>query len=224
MLNPAHLIAPVLKEQGFVKRGSAFFRIHGDGIVQVLQYQRQSDGYYLFMGLHSMYGELMKQWFSSWGCIPRYEILLLDGKQVLPDRWERDGLDTDRMQAELLREKGIPFLNGVRTQKELVDAIFSLDGHWNDAMKIAPLLSCRDYENAAQVVSAIIEQHETVKKHKREYLSDDDFRKHQEHWEPITAHFRDLLAMVRRCDDREIKEWMEQNYAVNADYAKFCMK
>ena len=55
MPNPAHLIVPVLKEQGFVKQGSAFFRIHGDGIVQVLQYQRQSDGYYLFMGLHSMY-------------------------------------------------------------------------------------------------------------------------------------------------------------------------
>ena len=224
MLNPAHLIAPVLKEQGFVKRGSAFFRIHGDGIVQVLQYQRKSDGYYLFMGLYSMYGELMKQWFSSWGCIPRYEILLLDGKRDLPDRWEREGLDTDRMQAELLREKGIPFLNGVRTQKELVEAIFSLDGHWNDAMKIAPLLSCRDYENAAQVVSAIIEQHETVRKHKREYLPDEDFRKHQERWESITDHFRELLAMVRRCDDREIQEWMEQNYAVNADYAKFCMK
>ena len=224
MPNPANLIAPMLKERGFVKRGSAFFRIHGDGVVQVLQYQRQSDGYYLYMGLHSMYGELLKQWFTFWGCIPRYEILLLDGKRELPDRWERKGLDTDRMQAELLREKGIPFLNGIRTQKELADAIFSLDGHWNDDMKFAPLLSCKDYENAAQVLSAIIRQHETVRKLKQEYLSEEDFRKHQERWEPVTAHFRELLDMTRRCDDGEIRKWLEQNYAVNADYAKFCLK
>ena len=128
------------------------------------------------------------------------------------------------MQADLLQEKGIPFLNGIRTQKELADAIFTLDGHWNDAMKIAPLLSCGDYENAAQVLSAIIGQHETVNKHKREYLSDEDFRKHQEHWKPITDHFRKLLELTQRCDNGEIQQWLKQNYAVNANYAKFCMR
>ena len=83
---------------------------------------------------------------------------------------------------------------------------------------------CKDYENAAQVLSAIIRQHETVRKLKQEYLSEEDFRKHQERWEPVTAHFRELLDMTRRCDDGEIRKWLEQNYAVNADYAKFCMK
>ena len=224
MLNPVHLIGPILKEQGFVRRGNAYFRVHGDGVVQVVRYQRQSDGYYLYMGLHSMYGELMKQWFTSVGCIPRYEVLLLDGKRFLPDPWERKGLDTNRMQADLLRDKGIAFLNGIQAQRELADAIFSLDGRWNDGMKTAPLLACGDYENAALVLKAIIDQHEAVRQHKQETLSAEDFRQHHERWEPVTAHFRELLEMVRREDPAEIQDWLDRNLAKNRQYAKFCMK
>ena len=224
MLNPAHLIWPMLKANGFAKRGSAFFRVHGDGVVQVLRYEWESDGFYLYMGLYSMYGELQKQWFTSWGCIPRYEVLLLDGKRFLPDRWERKGLDTNRMQAELLREKGLPFLDGIQTQKELAEAIFSLDGRWNDSMKLAPLLVSGDYENAAQVLKVIIAQHETVRAHKQADLSAEDFRRHEERWEPVTAHFRELLEMVLREDSGQIRDWLKRNDTVNREYAKFCMK
>ena len=224
MLNPVHLIGPMLKEQGFVRRGSAYFRVHGDGVVQLVRYQRESDGYYLCMGLHSMYGELMKQWFTSVGCIPRYELLLLDGQRFLPDPWERKDLDTNRMQAELLREKGLPFLDRIQTQRELADAIVSLDGRWNDDMKMAPFLACGDYENAALVLKAIIDQHEFARKRNQETLSDEAFQRHQEHWVPVTAHFRELLEMVRREDPAEIRTWLDGNFAKNYQYAKFCMK
>ena len=224
MLNPVHLIGPMLKEQGFARRGNAYFRVHGDGVVQVVRYQRESDGYYLCMGLHSIYGELMKQWFTSVGCIPRYGVLLLNGQRFLPDPWERKGIDTNRMQAELLQEKGIPFLNGIKTQRELADAIFSLDGRWNDDMKTAPFLACGDYENAALVLKAIIDQHESARQHKQEILSAEDFQRHRDRWTPVTAHFRELLEMVRREDPAEIRTWLEGNFAKNCQYAKFCMK
>ena len=224
MPNPVHLIGPMLIEQGFVRRGSAYFRIYGDGVVQLVRYQRDSDGYSLCMGLHSMYGELMKQWFTSAGCIPRYEVLLLDGQRLLPDPWELKGLDTNRMQAELLREKGLPFLNGIQTQRELADAIVSLDRRWNDDMKTAPFLACGDYENAALVLKAIIDQHESARKRNQETLSAEDFQRHQEHWAPVTTHFRELLEMVRRENSAEIRTWLDGNFAKNSQYAKFCMK
>ena len=171
-----------------------------------------------------MYGELKEQWFTSHGCIPRYEVLLLDGKRFLPDPWERKKLDTNRMQAELLRENGIPFLNGIKTQRELAVAIVSLDGRWNNDTKTAPFLACGDYEKAAMVLEAIIKQHEFARERKPQTLSEEDLRRHQELWTPVTSHFREPLEMVRREDPTGIQTWLENNIAKNKQYARFCMK
>lgn len=73
---PTSLLKAALQGTGFVRRGSAFFRVWGDGILQVLKFERHSifEVQDLSVGVFSMYGRLQPEWFTSGGCIPRGSI------------------------------------------------------------------------------------------------------------------------------------------------------
>ena len=75
-INPANLLKVALQGTGFVRRGSAFFRVWGDGVLQVLKFERLSihEVHDLSIGIFSMYGRLYPEWFTSSGCIPRGSI------------------------------------------------------------------------------------------------------------------------------------------------------
>lgn len=75
-INPANLLKVALQGTGFVRRGSAFFRVWGDGVLQVLKFKRQRGDrvHDLSVGVFSMYGRLYPEWFTSSGCIPRASI------------------------------------------------------------------------------------------------------------------------------------------------------
>ena len=75
-INPANLLKVALQGTGFVRRGSAFFRVWGDGVLQVLKFERQRiyQVHDLSIGIFSMYGRLYPEWFTSSGCIPRASI------------------------------------------------------------------------------------------------------------------------------------------------------
>lgn len=75
-MNPANLLKDALRGTGFVRRGSAFFRVWGDGVLQVLKFERQRiyQVQDLHVGVFSMYGRLYPEWFTSSGCIPRASI------------------------------------------------------------------------------------------------------------------------------------------------------
>ncbi len=75
-MNHAALLKDALQGTGFVRRGSAFFRVWGDGVLQVLKFERQRVGrvHDLMVGIFSMYGETQPKWFTSSGCIPRGSI------------------------------------------------------------------------------------------------------------------------------------------------------
>ena len=75
-INPANLLKVALQGTGFVRRGSAFFRVWGDGVLQVLKFepQRIYQVHDLSIGVFSMYGRLYPEWFTSNGCIPRASI------------------------------------------------------------------------------------------------------------------------------------------------------
>ena len=81
--DPANLLKDALQETGFVRRGSAFFRVWGDGVLQVLKFERQHifDVHELYVGVFSMYGKLKPEWFTSGGCIPRGSIAIFIGLQ-----------------------------------------------------------------------------------------------------------------------------------------------
>lgn len=75
-INHANLLKDALHGTGFVRRGSAFFRVWGDGVLQVLKFERQRvyQVHDLHIGIFSMYGKLYPEWFTSGGCIPRGSI------------------------------------------------------------------------------------------------------------------------------------------------------
>lgn len=75
-INPANLLKVALQGTGFVRRGSAFFRVWGDGVLQVLKFERNRVDrvHVLSVGVFSMYGRLYPEWFTSSGCIPRASI------------------------------------------------------------------------------------------------------------------------------------------------------
>ena len=75
-INPANLLKVALQGTEFVRRGSAFFRVWGDGVLQVLKFERHSiyEVHDLSVGVFSMYGRLYPEWFTSSGCIPRASI------------------------------------------------------------------------------------------------------------------------------------------------------
>lgn len=76
IMNHAYLLKNALQGTGFVRRGSAFFRVWGDGVLQVLKFERQRGDrvHDLSFGVFSMYGSLYPEWFTSSGCIPRESI------------------------------------------------------------------------------------------------------------------------------------------------------
>ena len=73
IMNHTNLLKNALQGTGFVRRGSAYFRVWGDGVLQVLKFQRQRvyQVHDLSVGVFSMYGRLYPEWFTSSGCIPR---------------------------------------------------------------------------------------------------------------------------------------------------------
>ena len=75
-INHTTLLKNALQGTEFVRRGSAFFRVWGDGVLQVLKFERQQvhQVYNLSIGVFSMYGRLYSEWFTSSGCIPRASI------------------------------------------------------------------------------------------------------------------------------------------------------
>ena len=75
-INHANLLKNALQGTKFVRRGSAFFRVWGDGVLQVLKFERQRGDrvHDLSVGIFSMYGKLCPEWFTYSGCIPRASI------------------------------------------------------------------------------------------------------------------------------------------------------
>lgn len=86
-MNHTALLSDALQRTGFVRRGSAFFRVWGDGVLQVLKFERQHsfEVHDLRVGVFSMYGRLSPEWFTSSGCIPRGSIAGFVGLRFVDD-------------------------------------------------------------------------------------------------------------------------------------------
>lgn len=231
-------------EYGFAQRGDSFFRVIGDGVFQVLKYEYERVGphYSLNMGLLSMYGELQKSWFTSSGCIPRYSIMQLIGWRdtrrpnaidsinncnILPyDQW----YVTPEEQLEVLLTKGFSFLDNIKTQKQMVEAICFLDAvysrgniRWNDDLKFEAFLCCGEYEKALKVIEAILEQHASAVQSWKEHLPPEEALQRQEKLEKNDQHYFAKRQMILENNFAGITKLLETNYKTNCQYAKFCM-
>ena len=76
------LLEAAVEGHGFFQRGDAFFRVVGDGVLQLLKFEHERcfSHFSLCIGLYSMYSELEQRWFTSTGCIPQYSVMNFVGK------------------------------------------------------------------------------------------------------------------------------------------------
>lgn len=235
-----------LAPYGFKRRGEAFFRIIGDGVLQVIkfEYERVMEEFDLSVGLFSLYGELLPQWFTSSGCIPQYSVVNFINQRDPVYMWERDGITyswtiSSEKQMRILMHRGIPWLNEIQTQEQLAEGICWFDKQdgkdilWNDSLKIAPFLVSGQKKKAARVVSAILKQHISCapKEHPAEkifwsdYVWDEDMiNTYCKLFPDKDEEFLSLHRMINRNDEEEIRAYLMENYNQNMQYAAFCKK
>lgn len=206
----------LLKSHGFVRRGTAFFRVLGDGILQVVKWNRERGGAKeLRIGLFSLYSELDPRWFTGSGCIPRYPVANILGQRWdCVYRYEADYRNSLIKQLDALRDAGIPWLNNIVTPEDMSRGIHYLETSWggryiwNDSLKMAPFLSGGDLESAQRVVRAILDQHTLG--HPAE--SEEDLA------------LCSLLEMIKGGNSEKIEGYLQRNYKKNLSYARFCRK
>lgn len=230
----------ICKKTNFTRRGNAFFRILGDGVLQVLKYSKEEYPFRVEMvkvGLFSLYSELMPQWLTSKGCIPLYNY-----RYIVAPRWE---LEREYSQAAVktmehsedvllfrfrlddIISSTIPFLDRVNSQEKLIEGIDFLEYRsknrepehledairWTDMNKYSPYLYEQKYEKAERIVMAILETYSVYK------LSDDLTKQ-----DPRAEVLRQKALLAKRRDDNEIRAYLLKNFQRNKELTLFCKR
>ena len=237
-----------LKDKGFAHKSlkvhgwDAFFRVHGDGVLQVIRKNSEKGRRFVDVGLFSMYGKILPQWLTCAGCIRRYEVLYLSGRSAyqLKQIGERDGVPvyTDDIigideQIRFLCESGVPFLDSILTQRDMIEGIKKLEyrrqGHlWNDDLLYPAYLAVRDWNRADMVVSAILEQHNIdsginclsiVPAEERsiyaQYIRSKPPRKSQSEFDSMEMEYWDMLQHIRSRDEEWVAGYTMTNMKTN---------
>ena len=206
---------------GFAQKGKTFFRVVGDGVLQVIKckYQRMLNGDIISVGLFSMYGYLQPQWFTAAGCILRYDIASCFYQRDLP-LWCAIPIQD---QLDMLSSQVLPWLNSLDTQKKLIGAITKLDPRWNDSLKIGPYLACGEMNHAKKVLRELLNGNAFMSAGCPQFCEDSNgmlfLNKEKDAHQPQA-----LLEMISREDPAEIDAYLKENYTRNLAYAKFCIK
>ena len=229
----------VCTAQGFTQRGKAFFRIVGDGVLQVLKYsyELRPPHHEISVGLFSMYGELDEQWFSAGGCIPRYSVINLTDKvgSIFGESVDSNGIynpSQERMisiedQIAILAKEGIPKLNQISTQVLLAEVICALDIArskkiiWNDGIKYAPFLYAGNYEKAARVINAILAQHCNALDNYQRTLTEFEYQKRFTEIQEMNVEYLEKLHIAEEADEQAATAYAERNLSNNLKYARF---
>lgn len=205
---------------GFTQRGKAFFRIAGDGVLQVIKckYQRKIGCDIISIGLFSMYGYLQPQWLTATGCIPRYSIINCFYQNNIPLCFAIQ----PQTQLDMLSSQVLPWLNSIDTQKKLIRAITKLDPRWNDRLKIGPYLYCGEINHARKVIREILVNYDFGNIRQQQYYEDSNgllfLSTEKDEDNPQV-----LMDMISRDDLDEITAYLKDNYKRNMEYAKFCI-
>lgn len=212
---------------GFHRRGTAFFRIIGDGVLQVLKYDKSRVPYnpILLVGLFSLYGEIDPFWLTSRGCIPRYWVYTLICPFEPTTKFILSGPEMKEQMA-VLTEQGFLWLDSITDQATLVDAICKLDISmrgsisWNDMEKFAPFLSCNNFTSAEKVIQAHIEQYLSARERNSNHINEATV----ERYLTDMHKFEELLEMVQNKDVEKMQMFLSKNYSQNIQYTMFCKK
>lgn len=232
----------VLEPHFFKRRGKAFFRINGDGIVQVikLDFERISSHYAIRFSLHSMYGILQPSWFSSNGCITRYAFVNLIGEQTTV-RIKRDGNFVQASpisiceQMDVMCHSGISFLDEICTQATLIAAMHRLDlirfgKDYPPSMNIslfAPSLYIGDRDSAKSIIEKYLCLHKIPND---KWCSETAILETMQSLlpsgqklVPADIELARMADLVFNATPDTIQKWLQENYDNNVKLARFCM-
>lgn len=224
----------IANDNGYISRGNAHFRIIGDGVFQVLKFEKgkSSVDFEINLALHSMYSFLEPQWFTARSCLAKYPLMRKMHTSWRPafggttSRWECCEQEIDSLQEFIIKE-----LNHVLQQEQLITMMCNLEniqfGHviWNDLQRFAPYLYIGDYSNAEKVICSVMDQN-------RDAYRDRMLRQGQTQTESVLSKFEiqelkvlnELYEMVHKRDINAIKEYLNENQKNNSKYARFCDK
>ena len=216
-----NLLQTICRDAHFAKRGKAYFRIVGDGVLQIVKtrYERALYSDVLYIGLFSMYGKLQPEWFTSMGCITKYPVVNCAIQKDMP----LVIVPSMDEQVLLFRSKVLPWLDSVDTQKRLVTAITKLDRLWNDENKIAPYLACGEVNHAKKVIREIMLQHDFARMNgaaKDDMPYFDGIEWQWSRRDPL----QEVLQMIDRSDSDAIRNYLQNNYTENMKQTRFMRK
>lgn len=213
-----------LLANNFIKKGSAFFRIIGDGVVQAVKYSYQPHGdvrHILSLGLTSMYAELSVDDFSSFGCCLKYEVANVCGI--------RD-TSADDDQELLLIQKVLPWLNKMVSQRLLLEGIHYIEMvrsgeiYWQNSYKVEIFLICQEYDFAERVIKTILKQHSDVRcigySELVDRLSPKQLDQKMRRLDRYDYELLQKLSLVQDRDAARIQHYLEQNFLENCVLAK----
>lgn len=222
-MNGSHFeeVKRICVTSGFVQKGNTFYRVRGDGVLQLIkhQYERAFQSYFIYIGLFSMYGKLLPRLFTDRGSIARYSVVNCFNQNALPQICA-PSLET---QTAMLCGRVIPWLDTIDTQKKMVTAISRMDRRWNDDLKIWPYLACGESNHAKKVIREIIGQHSYAVSTRQGTQDYSPNRVTEQVKRDDNALF-ELLELIDSANQAEINMYLQQNYERNLRYASFCRK
>ena len=233
-------LCQILGNAGFSRRGSAFFRVHGEDVLHVLHYSKTEHPFHkeiVQLGLFSLYSELKPQWLTSSGCIPLYNYRYLSAPRWELERnyWEASvktiALSEDVLSFHFhlddITNYTIPFLDQIDSQRKIIDGIDHLEYlsrlrkpetpeeaiRWTDMNKYAPYLFEQEYENAERVIMAFLNSYQVTQ-------LDNDLSKLDARAEAL----RQKALLARRGDQSEIQSYLEANFLNSQKLTHFCKR
>lgn len=227
-------LCDLCKNHSFIQKGQNYYRIIGDGVLQVikLQYERSFNHYSLNICLISLYSKHSKENFFKNSSFPQYSICCLIGQQTSVSYTEQNGISYFHImslhdQITLLAEKGFDWLDHINDQERLWKALFDLDTVsyksviWNDVQKIAPFLATENYIHADRVISSMLSQQLGPNTWAEPPWTEKDFTQY-EHLYPTEN--RDLILIhqwIAENSIENIKTYLYNNYLKNKGMYNF---
>ena len=230
-------LSALCSEKKFKKRGNSFFRVWGDGVLQVIKLRHEMNGgyYELAIGLFSMYGDLSPRWFTSLGSITRYPVVCFVGKHSCAYLETNNGYRRIKVvppedQIAILVDNVFPWLEQITTQECLAEGICALDAKmydqiiWNDMLKFAPYLHSKNVGKATRVIQAALEQHTSVIEANRKRLSPDEFMIFSLEFHEEINQLEKKLQLARFPHKQPAIDYLTANYSTNIQLAKSYLK
>lgn len=217
-----HRLAELAKQYGFAAKRNCYCRKKDDGILQFIkfEYEQRLSRYELRMGLYSLYSELKPHWLTPGGCILRYPVI------ALSTNIKHDSISPST-QVDALQEYGLPWLDAMHTQRNLVDAICEIEMKengkimWHDSLKLAPFLASEDYFAADRVISSILQQHVGPAAWTHQPWVESDFNIYRARYPDKDSELIRIHEWIRDKDNASIISWLQDNWVINSKNLKF---